>query len=234
MTNDYVSVVYDDRRTPKTDYPAQLTGYLITRFGLRRGDKLLEIGCGRGGFLEAFSRQGLECYGVDRCTSAFDKLDTLHLSRVDLASERLPYGNAEFDVVYHKSVLEHFFSPDHIMKESLRVLKPGGRMIILVPDWISQMKVFYEDVTHCRPYDRSALADLFRMYGLLQTESELFHQLPVLWKHGWLKPVSALLRSVLSTPAARRLTAATGVKFFRWSVELMVLGTAIKSPVEQQ
>lgn len=229
MARDYVSVVYDNLRTPKTGYPAQLTGYLIKRYDIPQRAKLLEIGCGRGDFLNAFHQQGLEAHGVDRCTSGFDDLAHLKLSRVDLASDRLPYEDATFDVVYHKSVLEHFISPDHVMQESLRVLKPGGRIIVLVPDWISQMKVFYEDVTHCRPYDRNTLADLFRMYGLSNAEIDLFYQLPVLWKHAWLKPASMFLRMILSTPAARKLTEFTGVKFFRWSVELMVLGTAIKS-----
>ena len=46
------------------------------------------------------------------------------------------------------------------MKESWRVLKPGGRLIALTPDWKSQMKTFYNDYTHVRPYTVDSLGDL--------------------------------------------------------------------------
>jgi ubiquinone/menaquinone biosynthesis C-methylase UbiE len=221
---DYVSVIYDEKRTPKTDYPAKFTEYLIGRFDIRDSSKLLEIGCGRGEFLEAFQKAGLVCYGVDLSDYCAKNKIGINIACLDLTKEDIPYPDNYFDVVYHKSFLEHLYSPDKVMKETYRVLKPGGRVIILTPDWVSQMRVFYEDFTHCRPYTTKALHDLFQIYGFSGIGVELFYQYPAIWKFPALKILSRLMQVVLSTQAARRLTEITKIKYFRWSVELMILG----------
>ena len=56
VQNDYVSIIYDNKRTPKTDYPKQLIKYLSKRFDLHDNSKLLELGCGRGDFLFEFQK----------------------------------------------------------------------------------------------------------------------------------------------------------------------------------
>ncbi len=227
MKKDYVSVVYDRNRAPKSNYPFKLASYLVSRFNMSRSSKLLEIGCGRGDFLEAFHDLGLSCYGVDASDHCTKNMPHLNVVCLDISEDKLPYDDSAFDVVYHKSVLEHFSNPDHLMKETCRVLKPGGRVIILTPDWVSQMKVFYEDFTHSRPYNIRALSDLLTIYGFSEVKTEFFYQMPILWHYPSLKMFSNFLQMVLSVPNARRLTNMTKVKFFRWSVELMVLGTGI-------
>jgi len=228
MTKDYISVVYDEKRTPISNYPSKLAVYLINRFKIEKGAKLLEIGYGRGDFLEAFQNSGLDCHGVDICSHSLRNERFFKVKCADAAKDKLPYDDGAFDVVYHKSLLEHLGDPDNLMKETFRVLKPGGRIIILTPDWVSQMKVFYEDFTHSKPYDKTSLKDLLTVYGFSKVETELFYQLPALWKYPSLKILSRLSQMLLSTPNARKLTELTKIKFFRWSVELMVLGAAVK------
>lgn len=227
MKKDYVSVVYDQKRTPKTAYPAEFASYIVDRFGIKKGSKFLEIGCGRGDFLEAFNDMGLDCYGVDLSDHSIKNGKGLKVTCLDISTQRLPYEDSTFDVVYSKSLLEHLNSPAHLMAETSRVLKPGGRVIMLTPDWVSQMKVFYEDFTHLKPYDKRAVSDLLTVYGFSGVVSELFYQLPILWRYPPLKIASDFLRLILDTPSARKMTDLTGSKFFRWSVELMVLGTGI-------
>jgi ubiquinone/menaquinone biosynthesis C-methylase UbiE len=227
MSN-YVAVVYDETRTPRTEYPFQMASYLFTRFQLHKGQKLLEIGCGRGDFLNAFQQLGMDCCGVDLSDHGFCNLKDIQVAKVDISHDALPFEDSSFDIVCHKSLIEHLYSPDHLMKETHRVLKPEGRVIILTPDWVSQMKVFYEDYTHARPYNVTALSDLLKVYEFKNIETELFYQLPVLWRCPKLKIISLFLRMFLSTPVARYLTKVTGVKFFRWSVELMVLASGKK------
>lgn len=229
VSNDYVSVIYDEKRTPKTEYPFKLASYLFNRFGMKAGMKLLEIGCGRGDFLDAFHKLNIECYGIDKTDYCKKYKDYLNVTCLDIMKNKLPYDDNTFDVVFHKSLLEHLYSPDGLMKETYRVLKPKGRVIILTPDWVSQTQVFYEDFTHCRPYDVTALNDLLKVYGFTEIKTELFYQLPILWRYPSLKIISRLLQLIFSTKMARRLTEITKIKFFRWSVELMVLGTGVKS-----
>jgi hypothetical protein len=95
------------------------------------------------------------------------------------------------------------------------------------------MKVFYEDYTHSRPYTEAALSDLLKVYGFQNIETELFYQMPILWRHPYMKLISFIFRLILSTPSARDLTKITGIKYFRWSVELMVLGTGVKGNKRQ-
>jgi SAM-dependent methyltransferase len=148
----------------------------------------------------------------------------LEVKQCDLARDVFPYHDESFDVVYHKSVLEHMYDPENIMKETMRVLKPGGKLIILTPDWHTQWKNFFEDFTHSRPYNVLALSDLLKVYGFNNFAVVRFYQLPVLWKFPVIKLISKFLQLVTNVYGGRWLTEKTGIKFFRWSVELMILG----------
>lgn len=226
--SDYLSVVYGEQRTARTNYPEQLAAYLCHRFHIQPGARLVEIGCGRGEFLSAFRDCGLVVSGVDREETAKTMLPDADISVCDVTKDALPYDDESIDVIYHKSVIEHVYDPMPLMQETLRVLKPGGKVIILTPDWQTQMSVFYEDFTHSRPFDKTALGDLLRISGLDASFSEIFFQLPVLWQRPWLRVVSALLRFFFPVRMARRLTDLTGIKFIRWSCELMILGSGVK------
>jgi len=224
MKKDYISVVYDEKRTPKTDYPYRLAGYLMQRFDLKKGERLLEIGCGRGDFLTAFSAIGLNCFAIDREKECQHLLPGFMIKQCDIVNEPLPFEDNFFDVVYHKSLIEHLDNPISLMDETLRVLKPGGKIIILTPDWISQMENFYEDYTHCHPYTALAIKDLLTQWGFNRVTAENFYQLPVIWKYPALKITGWILRKILKVNQARWLSAKTRIKFIRFSVELMVLG----------
>ena len=224
----YISLVYNPERTPKTDYPEKLSEYLINRFGLKKGSWLLEIGCGRGDFLNAFHHAGLNCYGIDREKASVELNPELDIRLCDISKENLPFDDNSFDVVYHKSVLEHIYDPGNLMKETKRIMKQGGKLIILTPDWHSQMKNFYEDFTHCRPYTKGAIIDLLSLYHFREADVEIFYQLPMIWRHPSMKALSIFLQFFLNVYSARWLTDKTGRKVFRWSVELMLLGYGVK------
>lgn len=228
MKKDYLSVVYDKKRTPKTDYPVKLAEYLVNRFYLKKAGKFLEIGCGRGDFLNAFYSYGLDCYGVDIEKKNIEISSAIDVRQCDLTKEKLPFADNSFDTVYHKSLIEHLLDPQNLMEETYRVLKDGGRLIILTPDWQSQMRVFYEDFTHRRPYTKEALSDLLEMCGFKDIVSEKFIQLPSVWRSAFIRFFSGILSKMLSVGAARWLTRKTGIKLFRFSVELMILGSAKK------
>jgi SAM-dependent methyltransferase len=46
----------------------------------------------------------------------------------------LPFADGVFDTVVCSEILEHILSPDQLLREILRVLKPGGRVILTVPN----------------------------------------------------------------------------------------------------
>ena len=61
---DYVSITYDEETRPITGYPALLADYLVKRYKMSKGRKILDLGCGRGEFLKGFISCGLQGYGL--------------------------------------------------------------------------------------------------------------------------------------------------------------------------
>ena len=185
----------------------------------------MELGCGRGDFISAFKRAGLRCFGVDLEPVI---LPGIEVRKCDLSKDSLPFEDESFDVVYHKSVIEHVYQPDHLMDETRRVLKKGGKLIFLTPDWERGFKIFYEDITHRRPYNTTAVKDLLFMWGMQEISAEKFYQYPLFWRWPFLKFLGVLFNPFLSVKLARWLTRKTKLKFFQFSIETMVLGYGIK------
>lgn len=215
--NNYINTVYDETTHPYTSYPDQLAEYLTQRF--RIGGVLLDVGCGRGDFLRAFQRVGFDAKGID---GEIRENEEDVISGINLETDCIPIDDNSADVVFTKSVLEHIHKPDKMMRECYRVLKPGGRMIAMVPDWQTCMYIYYDDHTHVQPYTANGLRDLLKIYNYKDVISEQFYQLPVVWKHPSVKMISKALG--LLGPVKRT----SKNKFYRWSRELMVLGTGIK------
>lgn len=221
--DDYLAVVYNDEEKPYTRYPRQLTRYLIERFALSAPDRLLDLGCGRGEFLDGFLRCGLDAHGLDISATAKRLCPAERIKIADLDKLPLPFENAGFDCVFSKSVLEHFYYPEKICAEIFRLLKPGGLAITMVPDWHAVYRTsFYEDHTHRTPFTRMSLERLLRMSGFEQVAVEKFRQLPFVWQRPWLGPFCFLIARF--TPDAWRAR----FKLVRFSKELMLLSTAVK------
>ena len=82
MTNsDYIKVVYSEEKKPFTVYPSKLISELAKRYNLKSNTSILELGCGRGEFLNEFTKIGMKTYGID--ISDYAK-KTAHLQRLKL------------------------------------------------------------------------------------------------------------------------------------------------------
>lgn len=212
----YVEIAYDEKEKPFGEYPLQLASYLIDRFRLPTGSKVLDNGCGRGEFLHAFSHYGMETYGTD-LSNYCEKAQI-----VDLNNEPLPFLDDTFDFIFTKSVLEHIANAEHFLSEMRCVCKPGGYICILVPDWESQYKIFYYDPTHIHPYTAQSIERLLRMMEFREVQAEKFVQLPEVWSGGIMSVFSRIVRML--GPVSKIYKN----KFFRFSRELMVLGSGRK------
>lgn len=224
MNNDYVATVYNEEIRPKTGYPNDLAGYLIKMFGISQKNLLVDVGCGRGDFMIAFKNHGLKVEGLDNSDFSVSELakNGITVHKINIATARWPLAENSADIVFSKSVLEHLHNPEHFMNEAYRILKPGGRIIIMTPDWEKVMNIFYDDHTHVQPYTIRSLKKLLLMTGFREVLSERFYQLPVYWRHPRLSTVSKILHTFLKPNPDRRN------KFLRWSVEPMCLGSGIK------
>lgn len=219
-SSDHLATVYNEKFRPVTDYPERLACYLTGRWNFAAGDRLLEIGCGRGEFLAGFKKAGLDVNGTDMCSSAKDFSPGLPISICTLGEEPLPFADNYFDIVFSKSLLEHLPDPHVFMKEALRVMKPGALLVTMTPDWESCHKIFYDDWTHVKPYTIKSLEFLYAYYSLHNLTVEKFIQLPIVWRYPLLKYVCHLI--------APFVPSRTKLKFPRWSNELMILAVGKK------
>jgi len=218
----YLNVVYNKKTRPYSKYPSQLSAYLFSRFKMKQGNKVLDVGCGRGDFSKGFKDLGMEVFGIDYEKSNSEMLKEIKVKVINFENNPFPFDSETFDFVFSKSVIEHLWTPDNFIRETYRVLKPGGKIIIMTPDWQSQRHIFYDDFTHVHPYTQISVKDMLKIYNFQDVKSEIFYQLPILWKHPWLKIFSKCLQ--IFGPVKR----IHKNKFIRWSRELMVLGTGIK------
>ena len=219
----YLSVVYGEGVRPYTNYPVLLINHLFERFDMKPGMKILEPGCGRGEFLRVFKDLGMNAVGIDISEESRELLaeDTIQLTVRDVeAATGLPFPDDSFDVIYNKSFMEHLNYPDVFLNEAYRVLKPGGMILCLIPDWESNYKTYFDDFTHRTPFTKPALEDIYKMCDFENIDVFKFRQLPIVWKYPILNYFCAAISPVIPVR--------TQNKFFRWSRELMLVGSAYK------
>jgi SAM-dependent methyltransferase len=108
---------------------------MLDRFAPLAGKRVLEFGCGVGIYVQAIRRYTPHVFGFDIET------DRLRLGYaqgirglVTATAERLPFADGAFDVVFSNEVLEHVSDDRAACREIARVLRPGGRAVIFVPN----------------------------------------------------------------------------------------------------
>lgn len=214
----YLEVTYGAK--PFTDYPYLLSQNLQTRFSLSAGSKLLDLGCGRGESAQAFQELGMVVTGVDQAAPTVPRA-TFEFIGGDLSQGLPQFSDDQFDIVFSKSVLEHFYYPDKILAEAVRVLRPGGLIISMTPSWRHNYKMFFDDFTHRTPFTKASLSDLHQVFGLEEITTEYFIQLPKTWKF----PVLSISARILGqlVPDELKLT-----KTLRFSKEVMLLAAGRK------
>lgn len=105
---------------------------IVLGLELKEGDKILEVGCGNGYYLSLLNRldKKISLTGIDNdklaLTDAKKFIDDnrVRLNFADAA--KLPYPSNSFDKIIMSEVIEHVQDEKICLKESYRVLKPGG------------------------------------------------------------------------------------------------------------
>ena len=227
MSNsNYVKIIYNENDSPFTSYPSILIKHLISKYKISKNSSILELGCGRGEFLNQFIENGLEGHGVDLSNYAIDYCPKAKINIVDMTKEKTPYKENSFDLVFSKSFVEHFYYPEKIFEEIYRVLKPGGIVITMTPEWEYIYKSFYNDYTHRTPFTKISLRDIHLVSGFKSVQVSSFKQLPSFWKpkpYLFLLKLLSFLTRVLVPDYFR-----PKFKWIRFSKELMLLSSAIK------
>jgi SAM-dependent methyltransferase len=147
------------------------------------------------------SRQGARAYGIDisepivnQARGAFDtRPDARDHLRGAVGDVRdLPFGDASFDAIYSMGTIEHFDETERAVEEMARVLKPGGRAIIGVPNRYDPfLRPLLVTVLHAiglygygyeKSYSRRALKQMLETAGL-----DVVAETAILFIPGWLR-----------------------------------------------
>jgi 2-polyprenyl-3-methyl-5-hydroxy-6-metoxy-1,4-benzoquinol methylase len=106
----------------------------IEKLGLKSGMKVLDAGCGPGILINQIKAiYGVNAYGVDLSTLAIKRAKEAGDKKIEYKNgklEKIPFPTGYFDAVVSFDVLEHVTDKDRVLKEMVRVLKPGGKLLV--------------------------------------------------------------------------------------------------------
>ena len=100
-----------------------------------KGKKVLDIGCGLGGYSRSFLKEGARVTCLDLSKDQFQPQKGLTFVQGDATHTNFP--DKSFDFVFCSSLIEHVKNPDKLIKEIRRVLKPAGYCYISFPPFWS-------------------------------------------------------------------------------------------------
>lgn len=189
--------------------------------------RILEDGCGVGEYLARLQPLAKQAVGLE---VEFDRAELAHQKAHQLtcaAAEALPYPAGIFDLLLSHEVLEHVRDDRQAVAEMVRVLKPGGRLVLFVPNrgypfethgiyW--QGKYFFGNklfvnylprkwrdalAPHVRAYSSADLGQLFNNLNLRVAEKQILFGAydNLIQRFGWLgRLLRALLQFLERTP----------------------------------
>ena len=147
LTRAYYAITADVNVTRREQFVRHILGAnyrgLALLEQLPRNGSILEVGCGTGGFLAAAIESGRNAIGIDIASRwlvvAQKRLQPFLYFRNQHAIypacvEKMPFADASFEIIVADSLLEHLEDPISAVREMLRVLKPGGMLLIWSPN----------------------------------------------------------------------------------------------------
>lgn len=107
----------------------------VHRLGVRASARVLDVGCGDGSLLSAFSQAGFaDLHGCDWVPTARSGSASLTVADLNTDSLASIYGDGFADLVICSDVIEHLENPSAVLRGIAAVMKPGGRAILTVPN----------------------------------------------------------------------------------------------------
>ncbi len=134
---------------------------------------LLEVGCGRGEFIEKVQKKGINCVGLELNEDVVKEGVKKGVKILNEPIEKYAEKHInEFDVICSFQVVEHITNVGEFIKASIVALKPGGKLIVCVPNNDSVLyKIGIDNYLNMPPHhmglwDMNSLIKLPRFFSL--------------------------------------------------------------------
>ncbi len=149
---------------------------------LGAGDRVLEVGCGRGHLTSRLADRGVDIVGIDANPQAATLAEGGHV--VHMMAEKLEFEDNEFDAIVAVHSIEHIPPLEEAFAEMARVLKPSGKALFIYPAEpimglyaIPTAVILYRNpfkarVVHCQKLTPKKVRAMMAPHGLTETHHE--------------------------------------------------------------
>ncbi len=160
--------VFSNNSDPRRSYKGEIMRSVVEE-EVNKGGKVLDVGCGTGDNLAYISSDNMEFYGIEyaKSTAQIAERTIGDKAKIYVASAtEIPFKDKHFDLLLCMEVLEHIDDHELAMDEIIRVLKPGGRLMMSVPyrHWFPS---YFKLIGHYRHYTRTDAETMFETRGLV-------------------------------------------------------------------
>jgi len=150
--------------------------------------RILELGCGNGNLTRRLGRHfSMTAVDLDQgyldSAQAHGDAPTVNFQRINLLEPAPEAWHHQFDSLLSCQVLEHFPDDRAILKNYLRCLKPGGRVVLQLPAHQFAFSQLDKNLGHYRRYHAEMVENLFRDLDLKPIQTFYFNFVGLL---GWL------------------------------------------------
>ena len=168
-------------RGSQDEIAARLANYVPLFAGAK---DVLDVGCGRGEFLELLQQSGIIARGLDLNFEMVEicRARGLEVAHGDAVSYLRSLPDESLGGLFAAQVVEHL-PPDYLLTfldEAQRVLRPGARIVletVNVACWYAFFQSYMRDITHAKPLHPDTLQYLVTASGF--TEAEVQYRVPL-------------------------------------------------------
>ena len=160
----YFKTIYENRKTYRSKEVSDELAEreVLTLFNLLshfykktysdQNNTVIDIGCGDAYLKKFFEQKNFKYIGYD-------------LNDLDIEKDRIPLEDSSVDIVINIGLIEALTSYQNILSEAKRVLKPGGFIYTITPNWLKDYKNFYNNPIHKKPYTPNSLKQAYIING---------------------------------------------------------------------
>lgn len=138
----------------------------------RKTNRIIDVGCGIGYFLEVAKERGWEVYGTEYTDQAIEICEGKNISMEQGALDPNNYPSEYFDIITSFEVLEHINNPQEELASFYKILRKGGLVYFTTPNFNSllryRLKSHYDIITypeHLSYYTPSTIHKVFKKSG---------------------------------------------------------------------